>query len=459
MKLKQIHAIARTHGLSLSKNYLSIVKRFGAELSLSALETRANRAPHRRSSSVKLVFPGVNRSAIPALLHPAVLLLLCVPALCQRPSESPYRPPDPLNAVAFSRFYNLDYDWAIQDFQKIAVKFPDDPFAVNHLLTGVLIRELYRMGALNTGEYANDSFVNAPHHNADPRAKEQIKLLVDRALGLAQKRLDSNPNDADALYARGVTRAQFATYTALIEHAWFSALRSAVGARRDHERVLELSPRYADAKLVVGAHNYVLGSLPWAVKVAASMVGLSGSKEKGIQYLEECASGGGEANVDAKIILILFLRREHRYGEALQIDRALNAEFPHSSLLALEEGNLLRAMGKSEEASLVYRKIWQDGRQGRYQEQHYETAAISLGDLLRSQKHYQAAAAAYELVNGSPHADADTKQRANLGAGEMYDLLEKHDLAVKRYEQVIALNSDNPPAASARRFMKEAYRE
>src|SRR5437879_11735656 len=114
------------------------------------------------------------------------------------------------------------------------------------------------MGALNTREYENDSFLNAPHHNADPKAKEQIKQLVSRALRLEQKRLEANPKDVDALYARGVSRAQVATYTALIEHAGRSALRNAVGARRDHERALELAPQYADAELSAGAHHLVL---------------------------------------------------------------------------------------------------------------------------------------------------------------------------------------------------------
>ena len=42
-----------------------------------------------------------------------------------------------------------------------------------------------------------------------------------RALKLEEQRLSANPNDIDALYARGVTRAQFATYTAMIERAGF----------------------------------------------------------------------------------------------------------------------------------------------------------------------------------------------------------------------------------------------
>jgi uncharacterized protein DUF3808/tetratricopeptide repeat protein len=407
------------------------------------------------------VFPLI-RSLAFVLLLVAGLALAGITVFGQTaasPGLQSFRPHDPLNSEAFDRFYNLDYDRAVQDFERVAQKYPDDPFAVNHLLTGVLFRELYRMGALNSGEYANDSFINAPHRPADPKAKQRIKELVDRALRLEQKRLDANGKDVDALYARGVTRAQFATYTALIERAWFSALRNAVGARRDHERVLELSPGYTDAKLVVGAHNYVLGSLPWAVKVGASMVGLGGNRDKGLQYLQECAAAEGEASTDAKVLLMLFLRREKHFDQALRFNRDLVARFPQSSLLAMEEGNLLRASGKLAEAANVYRKIWQAGREGKYPGQHYEMAANSLGDLLRSQKDYQGAAAAYELVSTVPQPDPEMKQRASLAAGEMYDLLKKREVAVRKYQEVLAVNSGNAPADAARKFMKEAYRE
>jgi tetratricopeptide (TPR) repeat protein len=370
-----------------------------------------------------------------------------------------YRPNDPLNLTAFDHFYNLDYDRAVQEFDQVLQRHPDDPFAVNHLLTAVLFRELYRMGALNTGEYANDSFIHAPHHKADPRAQQRIKQLVDRALKLEEKRLKADPNDIDALYARGVTRAQFCTYTALIEHAWFSALRNAVGARHDHERVLELAPNDVQAKLIVGAHNYVIGSLPWGVKVGASIVGLSGNKEKGIKYLQECAAGGGETSVDAKILLVLFLRREHRYDEALPIARALIASYPQDVLMALEEGNLLRAAGKDQDAATVYRNIWQAGRDGHYPSLHYEIAALSLGDLLRAQKDYSGAAAAYEQVSQVPQPDPEVLQKANLGAGEMYDLLQRRNQAVEKYQAVIAANASTPPAETARKRMKDAYRE
>lgn len=370
-----------------------------------------------------------------------------------------YRPHDPLSRTAFDHFYNLDYDRSVQEFDQVLQRHPDDPFAVNHLLIAVLFRELYRMGALNTGEYVNDTFIRTPHRPADPKVKQQIKDLVQKALQLEEKRLSANPKDVEALYARGVTRAQFATYTGMMERAWFSALRNAVGARHDHEHVLELAPGNSEAKLVVGAHNYVMGSLPLALRAGATMFGIGGNKEKGLQLLRECSQGGGETGVDAKILLVLFLRREHRYDEALPIARGLTQSYPRDVLMALEEGNLLRAAGRNQEAEAVYQRIWQAGREGGYDGLHYEIAALSLGELLRSQKDYAGAAAAYEQVSQAQQPDAEILQKANLGAGEMYDLLRQRDLAVKKYREVVATDANSTLAETANRRMKEAYRE
>ncbi len=402
-----------------------------------------------------------HRPALTAIIL-LVLAQLCLANFClaaDPPSSNVFHPSDPLNPAAFEHYYNLDHDAAIQDFEKILARHPNDPFAVNHLLSAIQVRELYRMGAMNTGDYSNDNFIGSAHRPADPAQKERIKQLVQQAEKLENAELARNPNNVDMLYARGVTRGQFALYTALMERAWFSALRNAVGARRDHERVLELDPQYADAKLVVGAHNYVMGNLSLAIKVAVALVGLSGDKEKGLQYLNDAYHGNGETSVDAGVVLMVFLRREHRYAEALQISAALGPRFPRNYLFPLEEANLLRASGKNGEAEEEYRRIWQNGREGKYGSLHYEIAAIGLGDLLRSEKNYQAAAGAYELVSEVTGADPELLQKANLGAGEMYDQLQKRELAVKKYEAVVATNSGNAEAEKARKRIKDAYRE
>jgi Tetratricopeptide repeat len=394
-----------------------------------------------------------------------LLLPFSAPAQIDGPAINTARPApasaahDPQVDAAFEHFYNLEYERSIQEFEKVLDRHPSDPFAVNHLLTTVLLRELYRMGATNTGEYANDSFIGQAHRPADPKVKLQIKQLVERAENLEEVQLKANANNVDALYARGVTRAQFSLYTALVERAWFSALRNAVGARRDHERVLQLDPHYVDAKLVVGAHNYVAGSLPWSVKVAVAMVGLSGTKEKGFAYLREVADSGGENSVDAKVVLSLFLRREHRFDEAQAQMHDLAGRYPRNYLFLLEKGNLFRAAQHPSEAAAAYRQVWQNGREGKYGNLRYETSALSLGEVLRSQKDYPGAVAAYELVTEAQDPDPETLQKANLAAGEMYDLLQKRDLAMKKYQIVLAENGSTPCAEEARKHIRDAYRE
>ncbi len=400
-------------------------------------------------------------------LFPAWLLLafpLALAAALAAQSSMPAKskagaPRDALTDAAFDHFYNMDYDRATQEFEKIVEKHPDDPFAINHLLTAVLMHDLYETGSMNTGDYANDSFIGRTPRPTDQKIKDRIKELVKRAQNLEEKQLKKDPNDIDALYCRGVTRAQFAVYTGLVERAWFSALRNAVGARHDHERVLELDPNYVDAKLVVGTHNYVVGNLPWSVKVAAAIAGLSGSKEKGLAYLREVAKSDGENSVDAKVVLTLFLRREHQYDEAEGYMQELTAKYPRNHLFPTEIANLRRAAGDLPAAEAMYRKVWQNGREGKYGTMHYELAAWGLGELLRSKKDLSAAASAYELVNQAPNPDPDILQRANLAAGEMYDLMQKRDLAMKRYETVLAGNANTGPADQARRYIREAYRE
>ena len=117
----------------------------------------------------------------PALTAITLLALAQVCLAADPAGTAALRPPDPLNQAAFEHYYNLDYDAAIQDFERIAARHPNDPLALNHLLSAIQVRELYRMGAMNSGEYSNDNFIGQAHRPADPAQKERIKQLVQQA--------------------------------------------------------------------------------------------------------------------------------------------------------------------------------------------------------------------------------------------------------------------------------------
>jgi tetratricopeptide (TPR) repeat protein len=244
----------------------------------------------------------------------------------------------------------------------------------------------------------------------------------------------------------------------LAQKAWFAALRSAVGARKDHDRVLELNPNYVDAKTIVGVDNYVTGSLPWAVKVAASVAGFPGNKQKGLDYLRDAAAHAPESGMDAKITLALFLRREQRYPEALAVVDDMHHQYPHNFLIASEQAHLLNAAGHGKEAVAAYQEVLEEYRKGWFPVSRPEQAAFGLGEAARGQHEFELALNGYNLVSSFKNVDPDMQQRANLGAGEMLDMLNRRDEAMQRYNDVVSEDASTNLAELARRYMKTPYR-
>jgi tetratricopeptide (TPR) repeat protein len=221
---------------------------------------------------------------------------------------------------------------------------------------------------------------------------------------------------------------------------------------------LELDANFSDAKMVVGIHNYVIGSINFAIKLAASVAGLSGSKKKGIEYLYAAGQGGGETSVDSKIALSLFLRREQRYPEALKLVGGLEADFPRNFLFRLEYANLLNAAGRGPEAIAAFRKLMEDGKAGIFAQSRLEMAYYGLGEALRGQRDFRGAAEAYDTVQQYPAADPDLRQRANLAAGEMYDAAQNREQALRRYQAVIATEGKSDRADLARKHIKQPFK-
>jgi tetratricopeptide (TPR) repeat protein len=359
----------------------------------------------------------------------------------------------------FDHFYNSEYDKAIKDFETIQKEHPENPFATNYLLSAVMFRELYRIGALDTESYAGNSFVDRKvRKQIDPTQRKRVQELIDLALLESEVILKADPTDADALYARGTTRGLRATWLAMAEKAWFSGLRSALGARSDHEKVLQTDPKYVDAKMSIGVHNYVIGSLNWAGRATLALGGVTGNKQKGLDYLREVAKADTLASMDAKIALALFLRREQKYPEALQVVKSMTDAYPKNFLAAVEFANLLNAAGRGPEAITAYKAILANYKDGKYPTAQPELAAFGLGISLRGQRDFRGAAAAFEMVASYEAAEKELSLRAELAAGEMYDTVRERELAVKKYQRVVALDSSAAQADLARKHMKQAYR-
>jgi hypothetical protein len=367
---------------------------------------------------------------------------------------------DPLVREAYEHFYNLDYPGAVERFERFHAAHPGDPLPTAFLLEAVVFQELYRQDLLDTTFYANDGFLTGRHATEeDPKTRDRIFALADEAVREADWRVGRNPNDIDALYARGWARSLKCTYLAMVERGFGAGFRLATKAKDDDVRVLQLDPDYVDAKLVVGVYEYVVGALPWPFKVLIGFAGITGSKTRGLEMLNDDASRGAMTSVEAHTVIALFLRREARYKEAIQVVRDMKTQYPHDYLFCLEEANLRKDAGEGMAAVTAYRElIAHSARPGYFAEARLELAYFGLGDAQRGQRHYDEAARAYEQAALSKNVGPELKIRSLLAAGECHDMNGERQLAVSDYQMAIDAGPNTSRADAARKRLHNPYR-
>jgi len=366
---------------------------------------------------------------------------------------------DPLVREAFDHFYNLDYPGAIERFERFHAAHPGDPQGTVLLLDAVLFQELYQQDLLDTTFYANDGFLTGRHATQeDPKARDRILALAEEAVHEADWRLGRNPNDVDALYARGWARALKCTYVAMVERGYASGFRLATQAKDDHVRLLQLDPDYIDAQLVVGVYDYVVGALPLPFKFLIGFIGITGSKSRGLEMLTDDGNRGFVTNIEARTTIALFLRREARYKEAIEVVRGLKSQYPRDYLFCLEEANLRKDAGEGMGAVVAYREILAaNAKPGYFYSARMELAYFGLGDALRGQRHYGEAAQSYEQAAWTKNAGPELKIRSLLAAGECRDLNGERQQAVKDYQAAIDNGPNTSRADTARKHLRNAY--
>jgi hypothetical protein len=367
---------------------------------------------------------------------------------------------DPLVREAYEHFYNLDYPGAVDRFERFHAAHPGDPQGTALLLDAVLFQELYRQDLLDTTFYANDGFLTGKHATSeDPVARDRILALADEAVREADWRIGKNPNDIDALYARGWARALKCTYIAMVQRGFGAGFRLATKAKDDQVRVLQLDPDYVDAKLVAGVYEYVVGALPLPFKFLIGFAGITGSKSRGLEMLRDDGNRGIVTNVEARTVIALFLRREAKYKEAVQVVRSLKSQYPHDFLFCLEEANLRKDAGEGMGAVAAYRELLAaSAKPGYFASAKLELAHFGLGDALRGQRHYGEAALSYEQAAWTRNAGPELKIRSLLAAGECRDLNGERQQAVKDYQAAISVGPETSRADTARKRLRSPYK-
>jgi len=366
---------------------------------------------------------------------------------------------DPQVRQAYERFYYLDFDGALKIFNQVVQQHPQDPMAWDYILMTTVFRELYHQDLLDTTYYAHDSFLsNKRDVPVTEGVHRQIEDLTAKVIAMCDANIAANPNDKNAYFARGYAKGMHAAFITLAEHSFSAAARQGYGARNDSEQVLKLDPQYADAKMAVGLQLFAVASLPRWVRIIVGVMGVGGNKEQGLADLREAAAHGVVTSVESKTALSLFLRHDGRYPEALQVERGLAEQYPHDYLFRLEVANLLKDEGHGLEAIAEYKKVLADAaKPGYFVDPRLQLAWFGLGDTERGYNQIQDAANSFLQAAEQPNCSDWLRKRAQLNAGEMFDLLHDRAQAVKLYQMAAAPGGDQTQADAARRYMKTPF--
>jgi tetratricopeptide (TPR) repeat protein len=393
------------------------------------------------------------------------ILLICIGELCfANQLQEQKLHTDPINLTpqvreAHDRFYSLDYDGALSRFEEIQRANPQNPMATNYVLMTLIFRELYHQDLLDTTYYAHDSFLFSKREVLIPQAtRDRIEQLTDSAIALCDQQIRTNKNDANAYFARGYARGMHAAFITLADHSWVAAARQGFASRSDSEQALRIDPDYADAKMAVGIQQFAVASLPRFIRIMIGITGVTGNKEKGLDLLREAAAHGVVNNIESRVALSLFLRHDGRYDEALAVQRGLAQEFPHDYLFRLEEANLTKDKGDGPAAIATYDRVLEDARKpGYFVDARLQLTYFGLADTQRGQNLIAEAAQNYLNAASQPKCTDWLRKRAQLNAGQMFDLLHQREKAIEQYNKASAGGGDQSQVDAARRYIKNPY--
>jgi hypothetical protein len=323
----------------------------------------------------------------------------------------------------------------------------------------MIFRELYHQDLLDTTYYAHDSFLTTQRKVDIPEANRQrIEYLLNQVMTLADGRLKQNPQDKNALFAKGYAKGLHAAFITLADHSYFAAARQGLSARNDSEAVLKIDPDYADADMAIGIQQFAVASLPRFVRIVVGIAGVGGNKEKGLRLVRISAEKGVVTSVEARTTLSLFLRHDGRYPEALEVQRGLAEQFPHDYLFRLEEANLMKDKGDGPGAIAIYKAVLADAKKpGYFVDPRLQMAWFGLADTERGQNDVTDAAKHYLEAAAQPECSDWLRKRAQLNAGEMLDLLHDRAGAIEQYRKAAASGGDQSQAEMAKKLLKTAY--
>jgi len=322
--------------------------------------------------------------------------------------------------------YNLDFEEAERDFQKLVELKPAHPAGPFFL---AMVQWWKILIDLNNEQY-DDQFIES----------------LDHVIDLCDAMLEKNENDVTALFFKGGAigfQGRLETHRS----QWLAAANAGRKALPIVQQAAALDPKNYDIQLGMGIYNYYAEVVPREYPFVKPLMIFvpAGDRQKGIDQLRLASEKGRYASVEATYFLMqLYYQFEKNYPLALDLARRLNDRFPNNMLFHRYLGRCHVALGNWPQVSAVFGDVATRARAGQrgYTPSIEREAVYYLGICAMNDRRYDDALRSFYRCDALSR-DLDTEDpsgfmvMANLRVGNIYDVQGKRSLATEQYRKVL----------------------
>ncbi len=342
--------------------------------------------------------------------------------------------------------YNLEFEQAQQDFQKVQYARPDHPAGPFFLA----MIEWWRI-LINIDDESND---------------ERFYGILQKVIDKCDEMLDKNEKDLTALFFKGGAIG-FRGRLRANRKSWFKAADDGKDALPIVLDAAAIAPKNADIFLGTGIYNYYASILPEKYPILKPIMFFfpKGDKMKGIEMLKQAGEKARYANYESMYFLTqLYYSYENNASLSLEYAQKLFNKFPKNSVFHAYIGRCYVRLGNWKSVSEIFSEIVRrcEAKQRGYSVKFQREAEYYLGYYNLTVGNYDEAMKHFvrcdELSRKVDHDGISSWMvLTNLRMGYAFDLQKKRNYAMKQYDKVLAMKEFDNSHALAEKYKRRPY--